>query len=58
MQDAIVEFFEGQQITIRPSDGYWNATEMCKRYGRKLNDFARLGSSKADRKSTRLNSSH
>ena len=47
MNDAIVEIFEGQQITIRPSDGYWNATEMCKRYGRKLNDFARLSSSKA-----------
>ena len=44
---AIVEIFEGQQITIRPSDGYWNATEMCKRYGRKFNDFARLKGSKA-----------
>jgi polyhydroxyalkanoate synthesis regulator phasin len=46
MNNAIVEIFEGQQITIRPSDGYWNATEMCKRYGRKVNDFARLKGSK------------
>jgi len=41
MNNAIVEIFEGQQITIRPSDGYWNATEMCKRYDRKFNDFSR-----------------
>jgi|688.fasta_scaffold494369_2 polyhydroxyalkanoate synthesis regulator phasin len=46
MNNGIVEIFEGQQITIRPSDGYWNATEMCKRYGRKVNDFARLKGSK------------
>ncbi len=47
MNEAIVEIFEGQEIAIRRSDGYWNATQMCQRYGRKLNDFLRLKSSKA-----------
>lgn len=47
MNNAIVEIFEGQQITIRPSDGYWNATEMCQRYGRQFNDFSRLKNAKA-----------
>jgi len=47
MKDAIVKIFEGQQITIRPSDGYWNATEMCKRYERFPADFTRLKGSKA-----------
>jgi hypothetical protein len=47
MNNAIVEIFEGQQITIRPSDSYWNATEMCDRYGRAFADFARLKGSKA-----------
>jgi len=47
MNNAIIEIFEGQQITIRPSDGYWNATEMCQRYGRQFNDFSRLKNTKA-----------
>lgn len=47
MNNAIIEIFEGQQITIRPSDGYWNATEMCQRYGRQFNDFSRLKNAKA-----------
>ena len=41
MNDAIVEVFEGQKITIRPSDGYWNATEMCQRYRKRMNNFLR-----------------
>lgn len=47
MNDAIVEIFEGQEITIRQSDGYWNATQMCQRYGRLFADFTRLKSTKA-----------
>ncbi|MDJ0554336.1 MAG: KilA-N domain-containing protein [Microcoleaceae cyanobacterium MO_207.B10] len=37
----IIQIFEGQEIAIS-SDGMWNATQMCKKFNRKVNDFFRL----------------
>ena len=42
------EYFEGgEPIEIRASDGYWNATEMCQKYGKRINNFLRAESTKA-----------
>lgn len=40
-------FDDGDPISIRVSDGYWNATDMCQRYGRLFADFYRLKSTNA-----------
>lgn len=37
----IIKIFEGQEITIS-EDGMWNATQMCKKFNKKVNDFFRL----------------
>jgi len=44
---VLSEYFEGEPISIRSSDGYWNATEMCQRYGRLFADFYRLKTTNA-----------
>jgi hypothetical protein len=53
----ITENFEGQVICIRPSDEYWNLTQMCKIYNKRINNFLRIDSTEAFLKSTayRLN---
>lgn len=43
---VLSEYFEGQPIEIR-GDGYWDATLMCQKYGKNVNDFFRLKSTKA-----------
>lgn len=42
----VISDFEGKPISIR-ADGYWNATEMCKAHGRRIDNFLRLDSTKA-----------
>lgn len=42
----IVSNFEGKPISTR-SDGYWNATEMCEAYGKRIDNFLRLDGTKA-----------
>lgn len=37
---AIIKF-NSQEITVRESDGYWNATEMTKIFGKRINNFLR-----------------
>ena len=45
---VLCEYFEGgKPVTIRSTDGYWNATEMCQHHGRLLADFLRLKNTKA-----------
>lgn len=34
-------------VSQRITDGYFNATAMCKAAGKKMNDYGRLGSTKA-----------
>lgn len=43
---VLSEYFEGEPIEIR-GDGYWDATLMCQKYGKNVNDFFRLKSTKA-----------
>ena len=38
--------FHGTIIRQRPSDGYFDATAMCKATGKKFNDYRRLKSTK------------
>ena len=38
---------EGEIVLQRPRDGYINATAMCKAAGKRLNDYLRLGTTKA-----------
>ena len=38
--------FNGQPITVRESDGYWNLTEMTQIFNKRINDFLRLSSTK------------
>ena len=72
LQDGIVDrLADNDVISQRITDGYINATAMCKAAGKKINDYGRLSTTQAflkelssetgipaDRKSTRLNSSH
>lgn len=37
---AIIKF-DSHEITVRDSDGYWNATEMAKIFGKRINNFLR-----------------
>jgi BMFP domain-containing protein YqiC len=46
MNGEIIESFQGQQIHIRQPDGYWNATQMCQKYGKLFADFYRLKTTK------------
>lgn len=39
--------FEDHTITVRDSDGYWNATEMVKIFGKRINNFLRNEQTKA-----------
>lgn len=39
--------YQGEVITLRSKDGYFNATAMCKAAGKKWNDYARLGATQA-----------
>lgn len=43
---AIIKF-ENHEITVRDSDGYWNATEMVKIFGKRINNFLRNEQTKA-----------
>ena len=43
---AIVKF-DTHEITVRDSDGYWNATEMVKIFGKRINNFLRNEQTKA-----------
>lgn len=40
--------FEGIKISVRESDGYVNLTQMCKAYDKRLDNWLRLKSSKAE----------
>lgn len=44
----LIETFEGVEITLRPGDQFWNATEMCKvsKSQKLVKDFLRLSSTK------------
>lgn len=33
--------FDSHEITVRDSDGYWNATDMAKIFGKRVNNFLR-----------------
>jgi hypothetical protein len=37
---AIIKF-DSHEITVRESDGFWNATEMVKIFGKRINNFLR-----------------
>ena len=38
--------FNGQPISVREKDGYWNLTEMTQIFNKRINDFLRLSSTK------------
>lgn len=44
MTDLVQHHVQGQIVGQRRDDGYINATELCKRAGKRWYDFARLGS--------------
>jgi hypothetical protein len=44
---VLSEYFEGEPISIRAADGYWDATAMCQRYRRLFADFYRLKTTNA-----------
>lgn len=46
MNEIVPSDFEGLRISTR-ADGYWNATEMCQAYNKRLDNFLRLDSTQA-----------
>ena len=44
----LIQVFEGNEITLRPEDQFWNATEMCKvsKTKKLVKDFLKLNSTK------------